>query len=39
MKKEENQNSPYAEQVQDTTNETKKAEENLAEENKEETDQ
>ena len=39
MEKEENQNSPSAEQIQDTTNETEKTEENLAEENKEETDQ
>ena len=38
MEKEENQNNPSAEQIQDTTNETKKTEENLAEENKEETD-
>ena len=39
MEKEENQNSPSAEQIQNTTNETEKNEENLAEENKEETDQ
>ena len=39
MEKEENQNSPSAEQIQDTTNEPEKTEENLAEENKEETDQ
>ena len=39
MEKEENKNSPSAEQIQDTTNETEKTEENLAEENKEETDQ
>ncbi len=39
MEKEENQNSPSAEQIQDTANETEKTEENLAEENKEETDQ
>ncbi len=39
MEKEENQNNPSAEQIQDTTNETEKTEENLAEENKEETDQ
>ena len=29
MEKEENQNSPSAEQIQDTTNETEKTEENL----------
>ena len=39
MEKEENKNSSSAEQIQDTTNETEKTEENLAEENKEETDQ
>ena len=39
MEKEENKNSSSAEQIRDTTNETQKTEENLAEENKEETDQ
>ena len=39
MEKEENQNSPSTEQIQDTANETEKTEENLAKENKEETDQ
>ena len=39
MEKEENQNNPSAEKIQNTKNETEKTEENLAEENKEETDQ
>ena len=39
MEKEENQNSPSKDQNQDTVNETEKPEENLAEENKQETDQ
>ena len=39
MEKEENQNSTSADQNQETVKETKKPEENLAEENKEETDQ
>ena len=38
MEKEENQNSPSKDQNQDTVNETEKPEENLAEENKQETD-
>ena len=39
MEKEENQNSTSADQNQETVKETKKPEENLAEENKQETDQ
>ena len=39
MEKEENQNKVSTEQNQDTVNETKKPEENLAEENKQETEQ
>ena len=39
MEKEEKQNSTSADQNQDTVNETKKSEENLVEENKQETDQ
>ena len=38
MEKEENQNSTSADQNQDTINETKKSEENLVEENKQERD-
>ena len=38
MEKEENQNSTSVDQNQDTVNETEKPEENLAEENKQETD-
>ena len=39
MEKEENQNSYSADQNQDTIKENEKPEENLAEENKQETDQ
>ena len=39
MEKDENQNSTFKDQIQDTVNETGKTEENLDEENKKETNQ